>query len=484
MVSPSVYRILVVAFVALGSMTYGYCSSIVATTLDQPSFVAYFSLDTRPDATQLIGAVSGLFQAGGLFGCLSCLTSADWLGRRRALLITALVTLVGGALQAGSVNIAMFLVFRFVTGLGIGSIVTLVPLYQSEIVPPRIRGFLVGMHGILICTGYSLASWVGLGFYFVNASGAQWRLPLAIQCVPPLLLALGIGFLPESPRWLLDQNRVEEARRAFEAVRADESDADVPDDAVESEFRAMQAQIRSEHAQEHTVMDLFHSAAMRKRCLIGFAVLFGCQGTGTLVINNYGPLLYESLGFSSVAQLLIQCGWISVCPIGNLINSLLVDRVGRTRLLMVGFVGVITALVGECVAMSIFDRTGARSAANAAVFFLFWHIACFSSTSDATSYIYASEIFPTPLRAKGLAVSVSGLFVATIVFLQCGPTAFDAIGWKYYLVFLACSVVVLFFVWFYCPETRQLSLEEISELFGDHAAVIEPEEIEIEAKSS
>ena len=78
---------------------------------------------------------------------------------------------------------------------------TLVPLYQSEISPPKIRGLLVGMHGVLICVGYALASWVGLGFYFVNASGAQWRIPLAIQSLPPLVLSLGILFMPESPRW-------------------------------------------------------------------------------------------------------------------------------------------------------------------------------------------------------------------------------------------------------------------------------------------
>jgi MFS family permease len=83
----------------------------------------------------------------------------------------------------------------------VGALVTLVPLYQSEIAPPRIRGLLVGMHGVLICVGYALASWVGVGFYFVNASGAQWRIPLAIQCLAPLALAIGVLFLPESPRW-------------------------------------------------------------------------------------------------------------------------------------------------------------------------------------------------------------------------------------------------------------------------------------------
>lgn len=167
---------------------------------------------------------------------------------------------------------------------------------------------------------------------------------------------------------------------------------------------------------------------------------------------DYGPSLYAALGFSSVNQLIIQGGWITVCPIGNFLNSLIVDRIGRTRLLMAGFVGTISALIGECVSLSIYNKTGSSAATSAAVFFLFWHIACFSVTCDATSYVYASEIFPTPDRAKGLAISVSGLFVATIIFLEAAPTAFAAIGWKYYTLFIAVTTISFFFVWLYCPE--------------------------------
>ena len=121
---------------------------------------------------------------------------------------------------------------------------------------------------------------------------------------------------------------------------------------------------------------------------------------------------------------------------------------------MTGYVGVVIALVGECISVSIFQRNGSKAAINAAIFFLFLHIGCFSCTCDATSYIYASEIFPTPVRAKGLAVSISGLFVATIIFLQCAPTAFAAIGWRYYVVFIACTSVVFVFVLLCCPEVR------------------------------
>lgn len=172
-------------------------------------------------------------------------------------------------------------------------------------------------------------------------------------------------------------------------------------------------------------------------------------------------------------------------PIGNLINSLIVDRVGRTRLLMIGLAGVVTALVGECITVSIFQSSGQRSVAGAAVFFLFWHMVCFSCTCDATSYVYASEIFPTPLRAKGLAVSISGLFIATIIFLQTAPTAFAAVGWKFYIVFIACSSVICVFIWAVCPETRQRPLEEIAELFGETVETVDstrPEKLEFESK--
>jgi MFS family permease len=162
-----------------------------------------------------------------------------------------------------------------------------VPLYQSEISPPKIRGFLVGIHGVMLCIGYALASWVGLGFYFVNASGSQWRLPLAIQCLPPLILASGIFMLPESPRWLIDNDRTEDALKAFQSIHA-ESDQSIANDhgAVVAEFNLLQALIVHERQEKHTFSDMFRYPAMRKRCFIGFFVLFACQGTATLVINS------------------------------------------------------------------------------------------------------------------------------------------------------------------------------------------------------
>ena len=117
-----------------------------------------------------------------------------------------------------------------------------------------------------------------------------------------------------------------------------------------------------------------------------------------------------------------------------------------------GLTGTVVALVGECITVALFNKSGDKSMAAAAVFFLFLHIGFYSSTMDATSYLYAAEIFPTPVRAKGLAVSVSGLFVATIMFLMAAPTAFAEVGWKYYLLFVCITTVMVIAMLIWWPE--------------------------------
>jgi MFS family permease len=211
----------ITVFVSLGSFTYGYCSAIISTTLGQPQFYEYLHLATYgpglSHTNALTGAMNGLFQGGGLFGSLAVGPIADKFSRRGSIAIAAGICLIGGALQTGTVNVAMFLVARFITGkgsttplcysllkfskgFGAGMILCSVPLYQSEVSPPHSRGVLVGIHGIWICCGYSVAGWVGYGcFYYTTAF--QWRFPLGLQCLPPVLLFIGLRFIPESPRW-------------------------------------------------------------------------------------------------------------------------------------------------------------------------------------------------------------------------------------------------------------------------------------------
>ncbi|KAJ9149484.1 Sugar transporter family protein [Pleurostoma richardsiae] len=328
---------------------------------------------------------------------------------------------------------------------------------------------MVGLHGVFILSGYTCASWVGVGFYFVNAGGAQWRIPLAIQVLPPLLLACGVLFLPESPRWLIEKGRREEALAVL--TKSHHSTSDDSDTFARNEFGQIEKQLDYERTLPSSWVSLFQVKSYRKRAIVGFFTMFCAQCTGTQVINNYGPMLYSKLGYGSRDQLLLQAGWISWGPIGNLINAVLLDIVGRKAIMIFGLASTATALLGEIIMLAIFGGSDNRAGNSAAVFFLFLHIGFYASCLDAATYVYASEIWPTHLRAKGCSLSTSGLFVASLILLIAAPTAFAAISWKYYLVFFSVTFVSIFLFASYFPEAKGLPLEEVAQQFGDHVEV-------------
>lgn len=149
------YNFAIAFFVALGSFTYGYNSSVTASVIGLPSFFAYFGIDpTTTHGSSKVGAINGVYSAGGAIGCWTLAWLTDRLGRRVAIQIICVLCILSAALQAGSVHVAMFLVGRLLNGFGIGMVNSVVPIYQSEVSPASQRGRLVGIHGFLIVTGY------------------------------------------------------------------------------------------------------------------------------------------------------------------------------------------------------------------------------------------------------------------------------------------------------------------------------------------
>lgn len=213
---PPVHSTSIVLVMSFSSIGFGYSLSIIATTLAQPSFISYFRLGTRSNATQLVATMNGVYQAGGLLAVFTISWFADRLGRRAAITVSALIKLVAGACLVGSVNVAMFILFRFVSSAGAFMGAAADPIWMNEVVPPNVRGVLVDIHSVGLLAGYMLSSWVGYGFYHCHAlNGAQWRVPLAFQCLPVALLLLGLWWMPESPRWLFIGNQFEEAERTL-----------------------------------------------------------------------------------------------------------------------------------------------------------------------------------------------------------------------------------------------------------------------------
>ncbi|KAK7890390.1 hypothetical protein LTR67_008276 [Exophiala xenobiotica] len=480
----TMFNLAIVLALCLGSLTYGYTFSIVSTTLGQPSWFIYFDLTQDPTeaaryayTNRIIGGMNACFSGGGFLGAIFVGWSSDYLGRKKTLLVGTPIAILGGALQGGAVNIAMFLAGRFLGGFAVGILVVLVPLFQSEIAPPATRGFLVAQHGVVLVLGYSLAAWIGVACFFSSNPHFQWRFPLIVQVIWPLAMLILTPFLPESPRWLLYKDRPAEAWKVVSKLHGSNEEGD--DSAIASfareEFYQMTHQVQADKAMAagENLMTLFKKPSYRKRMICAFLTMFGAESTGILVIYNYSVLLYQGLGFTGSIPLVLAAAYVTVACIGNYINSMIIDRIGRKACLVIGFSGCLVTLCFEA-AMSA-EYIGKIPANNAGlgagVFFLFLYITFYGCCIDATTYVYCSEIFPTHIRGRGLAFSLAVLFLSTIAYLEAAPTAFATVGWKYYLLFIILTAIHLPLIIWYFPETKGLSLEEIGERFGDEVVV-------------
>lgn len=206
------------------------------------------------------------------------------------------------------------------------------------------------------------------------------------------------------------------------------------------------------------------------------AFAFIGQSTGVLVLNNYGPTIYASLGFDTEYQLIFQCGWITVGIIFNLVGALIMDYTGRRPLMMIGVGGCCIALILEAAMVASFankppeatNKAGLRMGVAAAYLFL----AAYSVGVDVAGVVFYSELFPNHIRGKGIALSIGVIALTDLVYLQATATAFANIGWRFYLIFIIISGLGVFFVYFLLPETKGIPLEEMATVFGDTDEVV------------
>ncbi|KAK5418077.1 hypothetical protein LTR06_001826 [Exophiala xenobiotica] len=454
---PNAFNLAVVIYVALGSTACSYGMAIIGSTVGQPSF--YKSLKLAPQGepgydrtSQYIGAFNGVNSAGSAIGALSCAYFADRLGRKVTIQIAAAILIVGAAICTAAVDNAMFLVGRLINGLGIGGLVTTIPM------------------------GYSLQAWIGFGVSFITASGSPssfpWRFPIAFQMVPALLLLLGSPWLPFSPRWLMMRDRFDEAHEVIK--RLHRTKGDPHDILARKEYYQMRKQVELDRQIKATTsgFEIFKTPANRRRAIVAFVLMWNNQFTGVLIIANYGILLYVSLGMTGYWPLLLTCLWVTSTFPGNIFCAFFVERFGRRRFMLIGLTGILVCLICEIALQAEFLGTSNRAGQNAAIFFCFLFITPFWSTFlDASQFLYVSEIFPTHIRSQGMAVGMSGLYLADIILLVAGPIALERVGWRFFLVLIIPTALHIFFVYFFCPETKGRSLEDINAQFGEQVAV-------------
>lgn len=445
-----------VLLASLGVFCLGYNTGIIAGDM------TYIQQDSEwhPRFGKLSSSIQGMIVslalAGATVGAL-CSSISDMAGRRRSMLLMALLYVLGPLIMTLAPNVWVLISGRAVVGLSIGLASCLVNLYISEIVPAESRGRLgswapfMGTCGILV----SYITSTCLGFL----PGGVWRIQLGLAIAPAACLLIFSGLLPETPRWLLSKGRRADARLAlqlFYPVSANEL--------VDAELEKIAAELNSLQANPKIGLCSLlckHSAAS----LIGIAINVLQQVSGINVVIYFGPTILNEAGFSETAAMVATASVSIVQLMATVLLMRFVDRVGRRPLALSGLV---LMMVGLGLLVAAFFLQGHPGAAVLAVAGMLVYRAAFSLSLGPLPYIMTAEFFPQEARASGVALCWGANWGTNVVVSQSFPMMVDffkehvapdtgiALIFGIYMVFCVIALVVVYIL---LPETRGVSLE-------------------------
>ncbi len=430
---------------ALGGLLFGFDTAVISGTTHQLTQV--FSLS----AGQL-GLTVSIALWGTVLGALTSGNLGQRIGSREALRVMAMLYIASAFGAALSWNWTSLLVFRFIGGLGIGGSSVLGPVYIAEMAPARIRGRLVGLFQVNIVVGILLAYASNYGFETAHLGGSTWRWELGIAGVPALVfLALLFG-VPRSARWLISQDRMDEARSALGLLGS-------PD--PQKEVDAMRAAAHEDQQQKDA--PLF---TRNLRLPIFLAVTIGLfnQLAGINAILYYLNDIFRAGGFSSVSsdEQAVIIGAMNL--LATILGMSLIDKLGRKTLLLIGAVGTAACLAAVAAVFYTGQHRGAL------LWLLVAYIFFFAISQGAVIWVYISEVFPTRVRSKGQSLGSGSHWVANAAISFAFPVIAKHSTGAPFAFFSAMMVVQFFVVLFLYPETKGVSLEQLQTQLGTSKA--------------
>ncbi len=429
----SVYRIAATA--ATAGLLFGFDTAVVNGAL--LSLRAHFALSE----VQVEFAATGL-----LYGCFFGALAAGWLsdrhGRRSILRVSGLLFLLSAIFAAVPQTFSEFLASRVLGGLGIGLASTIAPLYLAEISPREVRGRMVTLNQIAIVSGILVAY---LTNYALASLGADaWRWMFGSAAIPALVFLVILGFVPESPRWLLQKQRIAEAEAALAAIGGS--------DAQPARMDEMRLAIAEEQGSPGWVRRL------RRPLFLAAAIAFLQQMTGINTVLYYGSVLFVAHGNSGSAQRAFAANVL--LGVTNLVFTLvalaIMDRIGRRALLSGSATVMLAALL-----VLVFAFRQAHPAFPVIVGSTMLYVAAFAAGLGPGAWVYMAEIFPTNVRGRAMSVATSALWLSCILVSNSFLSLLQALGPARTFACYAgvCGVAALFFL--RLPETRGRSLEAI-----------------------
>lgn len=440
---------------AMGGLLFGYDWVVIGGA--KPFYEVYFDIAGEEGMQALAMSIA-------LLGCLLGATMAGFLadryGRKKLLVLSALIFFVSSWATGASTTLPAFIVARLVGGMAIGLAADLSPMYIAEVAPARIRGKLVTLNQLTIVLGILGAQIINvliaepvpegsLATDILNSWNGQtgWRWMFWAVCVPSGVFFLLALFIPESPRWLASANRLEQARKVLHAIGGE----DYAESEVASYTRA------SVSAQEGKGgLSLLFSPQMRNVLLIGIVIAMFQQWSGTNVIFNYAQEIFQAAGYG-ISDVLMN---IVVTGIANLVFTFVaiytVDRLGRKTLMLTGSIGLagIYTLLGLSY---FFEFKGVLM-----IVFVVLAIGFYAMSLGPVTWVLLSEIFPNKVRGVAMAVCTAALWIASFLLTYTFPFLNSGLGtggtFLLYAVICFCGFL---FVWRRIPETKGKSLEEL-----------------------
>lgn len=462
--------IIIAGFAAFGGFLYGYDTGYIAGVKAMPFWLRSAG-QLGPDGKYMIttgqdSLVTSILSVGTFVGALLAYPIGDRYGRKIGIMIACAIFSIGVALQTASTTIPLFVVGRVFAGLGVGVASCLVPMYQSECAPKWIRGGVVACYQWAITIGLLVAS------VTVNAtkdfdSANSYRIPIGIQFVWAAILVIGLAILPESPRYLLLKGREDEAWKSLSRLYS--APYDDPD--VQAEFSEIMASLEKERSfGKTTLLDCFKTDKRKnlQRTLTGLGVQGWQQASGINFFFYYGTTFFKNSGIKDAFLVTVATNVVNV--VATIPGIWAVDKVGRRTMLIAG-----AAMMFACefIVACVGTFTSANNMASQKVLVAFSciFIGIFAATWGPVPWVVTSEIYPLATRGKQMAMSTASNWAVNFFIGFITPYLVDTgagqagLGVKVFWLWAALCFAALLFSFFFIPETKGLSLEQVDLLY-------------------
>ncbi|KKK24056.1 hypothetical protein P175DRAFT_0335233 [Aspergillus ochraceoroseus IBT 24754] len=470
------------AFAAFGGIFFGYDSGYISGVMGMNYFIHQFTgkdQATTPAAEFVISSshkslITSILSAGTFFGALIAGDLADWFGRRTTIISGCGIFMVGVILQTASSALALLVVGRVIAGFGVGFVSAIIILYMSEIAPRKVRGAIVSGYQFCVTIGLMVASCVDYGTENRTDSGS-YRIPIGLQLLWALILATGLFFLPESPRYFVRKGDLAKAAEVLARVR------DQPQDS--QYIREELAEIVANNEYEMQAIpqggyfstwiscfrgSLWSPNSNLRRTILGTSLQMMQQWTGVNFVFYFGTTFFKSLGTINDPFLISMITTI-VNVFSTPISFYAMEKVGRRPLLLWGALGMvicqfIVAIVGTV------DGSNTK-AVSAQISFICIYIFFFASTWGPGAWVVIGEIFPLPIRSRGVALSTASNWLWNCIIAVITPYMVDTdkgnLQSKVFFIWGSLCACAFVYTYFLIPETKGLTLEQVDKMMEE-----------------